>query len=204
MGKDSVILPNVVPGLERAVPEAGTAGALLVVADLVDRIKNVSGVLRALAAARKQDQRLSLDIIGDGEDRSALQQLAMELGLQDAVRFLGRLDNASVLDHMATRWALVVNSRFETFSVVTGEALALGRPVIATRCGGPTAFITPDNGLLIDPDDDAALAQAMLRLLRTAERYDPHVVRSSVDQRYGMDAVGRGYLAFYQNALAHA
>lgn len=204
LGNGTVILPNVVPGLERKVPGAGRPGELLVVADLVDRIKNVSGVLRALAEAREQDQRLTLDIIGDGEDRTALMQLATELGLQAQVRFLGRLDNASVLDHMATRWALVVNSRFETFSVVTGEALALGRPVIATRCGGPTAFITPENGLLIEPDDDAALAQAMLQLLRTAHSYDPQTVRNSVDERYGLDAVGRGYLAFYQNAMGHA
>lgn len=201
--KDPMVLPNVVPGLERALPPAGTPGELLVVADLVDRTKNVSGVLRALAEARKQDERLRLTIIGDGEDRAALEQLAEALHLEGAVCFLGRLANAGVLDHMAQHWALVVNSNVETFSVVTGEALALGRPVIATRCGGPTAFITPENGLLIDPRDDAALAQAMLDLLAKAEHFDPQVIRSTVGERYSSEAVGRTFHHFHQNAIGH-
>lgn len=202
--KDPVLLPNVVPGLERPLPPAGTAGELLVVADLVDRTKNVSGVLRALAEARKKDARLRLSIIGDGEDRAALEQLAERLQLKDAVRYLGRLANAEVLDHMAQHWALVVNSNVETFSVVTGEALALGRPVIATRCGGPTQFITPENGLLVEPRDDAALAQAMLDLLSHSDRFDPQVIRSTMGERYSSKAVGRTFHHFHQNAIGHA
>lgn len=201
---DTVLLPNVVPGLERTLPSAGTPGDLLVVADLVDRTKNVSGVLRALAEARKKDVRLRLSIIGDGEDRAALEHMAERLQLKGAVRFLGRLANAEVLDQIAKHWALVVNSNVETFSVVTGEALALGRPVIATRCGGPTAFITPENGLLIEPRDDAALAQAMLHLLANAERFEPQVIRSTVGERYSSQAVGRIFHHFHQNAIGHA
>ncbi len=202
--KDPVVLPNVVPGLERPLPAAGTPGDLLVVADLVDRTKNVSGILRALAEARKQDERLLLTIIGDGEDRAMLEELVERLHLSSAVRFLGRLANTAVLDHIAQHWALVVNSNVETFSVVTGEALALGRPVIATRCGGPSAFITPENGLLIDTGDDVALARSMLHLLETADHYDPQEIRNSVGAHYNRNAVGLGYLAFYQNALGHA
>lgn len=197
------VVPNVVPGLERPLPPAGSPGQLLMVADLVDRIKNVSGVLRALDRARGQDQRLKLTIIGDGPDRARLEELCHALGLKDHVRFLGRLANREVLDHMATSWAVVVNSYVETFSVVTGEALAQGRPVIATRCGGPTAFIHPDNGILVPPGDDEALTSAMLLLLRDAHRYDPATIRRSVSDRFSYEAVGRAFVERYQHVLHH-
>ncbi len=194
------VVPNTIPGLDRPLPPAGPAGRFLMVADLVDRIKCVSGVLRALARARQQEAALQLTVIGDGPDRSALEALTRTLGLADHVRFLGRLPNSAVLDHMAQAFAVVVNSRVETFSVVTGEALAQGRPVIATRCGGPEAFITPMNGLLIPVDDDDALTEAMLRLTRDAGRYRPEAIRAGVNERYGPDAVGRTLLRTLEQA----
>jgi hypothetical protein len=51
------------------------------------------------------------------------------------------MENTAVLDRMAVCGTVIINSNVETFSKVTGEALALGKPVIATRCGGPEAFI---------------------------------------------------------------
>jgi len=197
------VVPNVVPGLERPLPPRGTPGQLLVVADLVDKTKNVSGVLRALARARKLDARFELTVVGDGPDRQMLEDMVRSLGLADAVCFLGRLANNEVLDHTAKCWAVVINSNVETFSVVTGEALAQGKPVIATRCGGPIAFVTPQNGLLIDVGDDAALAAAMLELLAQNERYDPATIRQSVSERFSYDAVGRAFMEQYTKALTH-
>lgn len=197
------VVPNVVPGTDRPLPAAGRAGSFMVVADLVDRTKNVSGVLRAFAVAMKQNPQLRLEIIGDGPDGAALRELSHRLGSNGSVRFLGRLSQPEVLDHMARTGAVVVNSNVETFSVVTGEALALGKPVIATRCGGPQAFITDDNGMLIDPRDEGALAGRMLAMASSADRYDPRKIRESVSGRYGPHAVGRAFMEIYSSVLAH-
>lgn len=196
------VVPNVIPGLERPLPLKSEPGRFLMVADLVDRIKNVSGVLRALAEARRTDGRLGLAIIGDGPDRIELEQIVHDLGLVSHVHFHGRLPNQQVIDHMAVAFAVVVNSRVETFSVVTGEALAQGKPVIATRCGGPEAFITPANGLLIAPDDDAALAAAMTALTRDAKNWDPATIRRTVGERFGPQAIGSALNDAYRSALA--
>ncbi len=196
------VVPNVVPGLERPLPPMGPSGEFLIVADLVDRTKNVSGALRALSALRRQGEKAHLSIIGDGPDRGMLEQLARELGISDLVRFEGRLPNRDVLDRMAHAFAVIVNSNVETFSVVTGEALAQGKPVIATRCGGPQAFITEANGILIDPRDDAALAAAMLRLISAPERWDPGAIRASVGERFSPAAVGQAFATIYQRCLA--
>lgn len=197
------VVPNVIPGIELPLPAAGRPGDFLMVADLVDRIKNVSGVFRALAKAIEQDNRLRLTVIGDGPDRAMLHRLAEELGLTHRIRFLGRLANSDVLRHMSDAFAVIVNSNVETFSVVTGEALAQGKPVIATRCGGPQAFITESNGMLIDPMDDDSLSAAMLRICSDAQRFNPQAIRRTVSDRFTPQAVGRSFLSAYQSALGH-
>lgn len=197
------VVPNMVPGLDRPLPPAGEPGHFLVVADLVDRTKNVSGVLHALAHARRIDERLRLTIIGDGPNRRELEELSGKLGLSSCVDFLGRMPNSAVLERMATAFAVIVNSNVETFSVVTGEALAQGKPVIATRCGGPEAFITEANGLLIGPRDNDALRDAMVHLTTNAARYPAEAVRRSVGDRFSAEAVGHTFHTIYQRVLDH-
>ncbi|MBP7408533.1 MAG: glycosyltransferase, partial [Flavobacteriales bacterium] len=198
------VVPNVVPGLDRPLPPAGAPGHFLMVADLVDRTKNVSGALHALAIALRTNKDLRLTIIGDGPDRKMLEDLTDELGLRKSVQFLGRVPNTVVLDRMATIFAVIINSNVETFSVVTGEALAQGKPVIATRCGGPVAFIREVNGILIEPKDDAALAMAMLQLTAHATEYEPTRIRASVSDRTTPAAVGAAFHQVYQRILPNA
>ncbi|MBL7952112.1 MAG: glycosyltransferase [Flavobacteriales bacterium] len=192
------VVPNVIPGLDRPLPPLGAADHFLVVADLVDRTKNVSGVIRAFAALKRIGLDLKLSIIGDGPDRAMLETLAAAEGVASAVSFLGRLPNSSVLDHMAKAGSVIVNSNVETFSVVTGEALAQGKPVIATRCGGPQAFIQEGNGILVDVGDDAGLAEALRVLHRTHGTYDPMVIRTKLSTRYSPEAVGNGFAELYR------
>jgi glycosyltransferase involved in cell wall biosynthesis len=195
------VVPNVVPGLDRPLPPPGDPGHFMMVADLVDRTKNVSGVLRALAMAITQRPGIRLTVIGDGPDRDLLEALADDLDLRSQVTFLGRLPNAQVLEHMARTGAVIINSNVETFSVVTGEALAQGKPVIATRCGGPIAFVTPENGLLIPVGDEHALLQAMVQLHDDHSEYVPERIRGSVSERFGQAAVADGFRRIYQRIL---
>ncbi len=192
------VVPNVVPGTDRPLPPRGEKGRFLMVADLVDRIKNVSGVLRALATLVARYPEVRLTIIGDGPDRDRLEQLAHQLNVLDRVTFLGRLANSDVLDHMGRTGAVIINSHVETFSVVTGEGLAQGKPVIATRCGGPIAFITPENGFLIPVNDDNALVSAMARLMEQWDTFDPALIRASVQDRFGERAVGQAFVNLYE------
>lgn len=198
------VVPNVIPGLDHRLPPAGTAGHFMVVADLVDRTKNVSGVIQAFAQIAADEAAARLTIIGDGPDRGVLETLALELGVGDRITFLGRLPNTGVLEHMATTGAVIINSNVETFSVVTGEALAQGKPVIATRCGGPQGFVTAGNGILIDVGDTGALATAMRTMIREAVRYDPTRIRASVSERFSPEAVGEAFMRIHRRSLGTA
>jgi len=198
------VIPNVIPGLDRPLPPPGAVGRFLVVADLVDRIKNVSGVLRALQVVRASGRPARLDVIGDGPDAAPLRILAGSLGIADAVTWHGRLANRAVLDLAGEVQAVIVNSRVETFSVVTGEALALGRPVIATRCGGPERMVNEANGLLIPVDDMGALASAMSALMDAPERHSPTAVRATIAGSGDPEVVGRMFGRIYERILGHA
>ena len=197
------VVPNTVPGTDRPLPAPGDSRQFMMVADLVDKTKNVSGVLRALKDGRDQGIDLRLDVIGDGTDMNALRELSSKLGLNGSVRWLGRMSNSDVLTNMATTGTVIINSNVETFSVVTGEALAMGKPVIATRCGGPVAFITEENGVLIEPRDDAALTVAMVSRATEQREYDAATIRRTMDERFSAKAVGEQFMAIYQRVIEH-
>lgn len=201
LGTDLLVVPNTVPGTDRPLPPAGPKERFMVVADLVDRTKNVSGVLRALKMARDEGSNAHLDVIGDGRDGAELRALATALGSNGHVTWHGRLSNAEVLERMSGTGAVIINSNVETFSVVTGEALALGKPVIATRCGGPEGFITPENGVLIPPADDRELARMILAFSRGEFIKDPATVRRTVSDRFSPPVVADKFMAIYERVL---
>ena len=113
------------------------------------------------------------------------------------------MENSAVLDLMAVCGCVIVNSNVETFSIVTGEALALGKPVIATRCGGPEGFIHESNGLLIAPKDNAALAAAMLEIRSRHGEFHPQEQRDSLGGAFTASAVAQQYFSIYRAILGH-
>jgi glycosyltransferase involved in cell wall biosynthesis len=138
---------------------------------LVGRLTAQKGVDDFLAAARRiRDERgdVRFAIVGNGPQRLALEVLARELDLEDEVRFTGyRADIASVL---ATSDLVALPSRAEGLPVVLLEALAMGRPVVATKVGGiPDMVRDGQTGVLIEPNRPDQLADAILALLDAPE-----------------------------------
>ena len=169
--------------------------------------KGMDVLLRALArlgAAPSTPLPVELHIGGDGPQRAALQSLAASLGVQDRVRWLGALRPEQVPAHLARCNAFVLASRHETFGVVLAEALMCGKPVLATRCGGPEAIVNEFNGLLVDVDDAAALAARMHVMASGGVRYDAAAIRADALARFSMPAVGERVAALYERVLAGA
>lgn len=121
-------------------------------------------LLPALAAARQRaDIRLTL--VGDGELRPALTERIAGLGLSGAVRMTGWLGEAQVRAELAAAHALVVPSFAEGLPVVLMEAMAAGRPAVATAIAGIPELVVPgETGWLIPAGDADELATGMLRV----------------------------------------
>jgi glycosyltransferase involved in cell wall biosynthesis len=129
------------------------------------RYKGVELVLRALAEARRRRPDLSLDIAGNGDDRPRLEALAATLGLGDAVRFLGFVDEETKLSLLRRAVANVFPSPKEGWGITVMEAAACGTPSLASDSPGLRDSVRDgETGLLVPHGDVAAMAAAMLRL----------------------------------------
>lgn len=192
------VVPNVTGGLPAAVAAAGDRegepGYLLFVGRLRIR-KGVEVLLAALAELRRSSPAAVLRIAGGGEHGPALERRAAELGLRDAVTFLGSCDGARVRGLLAGAAALVVPSIYEGMPLVVLEAMAAGVPVVASAVSGiPEVVVDGETGWLVPPESPAALAAALSEVLanpaaaarrgaagrrRVAELYRPAVAAAA-------------------------
>lgn len=174
---------------------------LVSVGNLV-RQKRIDLLIRALVHVRQID--VALTVIGDGPQRSELEALAGALGLDDRVHFLGSIPRHEVARQLEAAHALVVSSALETFSVAAVEALASGRPVLTTRCGGPESFIGPAEGVVVERGNSEALATGIVTLRKRldADEFEPARLARSVQTRFSTDAVANQLEHLYRDVLA--
>jgi glycosyltransferase involved in cell wall biosynthesis len=184
---------------EAAIPEA--APLIGIVGRLVP-IKDVGVFLEAARRVHETHPDAHFAVVGDGDERPALERHAAELGLEGRLHFFGwRLDRSAVYGDLD----VVVNcSRNEGTPVALIEALAAGRPVVATRVGG-----TPDllgdgaRGMLVPPADPEALAGAIRSVLDApgAARTVARVGQEYVLRRHSTARLLRDVDALYRDLL---
>jgi len=126
-------------------------------------LKRIDLLVRALAEPAARGVRAV--VAGDGEDRASLERLAADLGVSHRVTFLGRIDEATMLHHLANCRAVSFAPFAEDYGFVTVEAFASRKAVITCRdSGGPTELVRDEHtGLVCDPTP-AALAFALARV----------------------------------------
>ena len=146
-------------------------------------IKRLDLLLEALALARGNGYRVQLAVAGDGEARHVLEQMARDLGIAESVHFLGyRRDLATIA---AASDAVILSSDNEGTPVSLIEAGAAARPGIATNVGGVPDVVTDRTGILVPPNDVAALAAGIERLAG-----DPDL-RANMGKQARDHAIGR-------------
>lgn len=184
---------RVIPNFVRALPPGGERGqkSLLAVGRL-DRQKGFDVLLRAFAACGLAQHGVTLTILGEGPERKALETLARELNVAQAVEMPGVVEKPEVWMGRATVY--VLPSRYEGFPNALLEAMAMGCPVIAADCdSGPREIIrNGENGLLVPVEDVGALADAMKTLFADAALRDRLGAGAlTVRDRYSRDAIVR-------------
>lgn len=181
----------------------GDALTIGVVARLV-AVKDHAMLLRSFARLAGTLPHVHLLCIGEGPERSALEASAAAAGIGARVHFPGTLPNTpnphGLLD------ISVLPSRTEGFPNSVVEAMAAGRPVVATAVGGtPEAVVEGQTALLVPAGDDAAMAQALRRLVESPEqrRAFGAAGRERARTEYHVDAVLGRLSDWYASLLAH-
>ncbi len=165
------------------------------------RGKGMDLLLDALARWNPAPAEVRLHIGGDGPERHSLEMQVDRLGLRDRVRFLGRLRPDEVPQAMAGCHAFALASRHETFGLVLAEALAAGRPVLSTRCGGPQSIVGSGDGLLVEPECVEDVARGLRELRELARAAQPAELRARARARFGAASVSSRLLDLYRRAL---
>jgi glycosyltransferase involved in cell wall biosynthesis len=141
-------------------------------------------------------------MVGDGPERIDAEQEARQLGVQDRVFFLGKLEAVAPL--LASADLFLLPSQSESFGLSALEALATGVPVIGTRVGGlPVVVREGETGALCAVGDVDGMARAAVALLRDEAQWRSASALAASDarERFSLDQVVAQYEAFYEDAL---
>lgn len=173
-----------------------------VVANLI-HYKGHRFLLQACPEVKRKIPEARILLIGDGPLRGELEALAKELHVKEEVLFLG--SRQEIPELLALMDLAVLPSLEEGFPNAVLEAMAAGKPVVATKVGGiPEAVVHGETGLLVPPKDPEALAQAITSLLSDPElaRKMGHAGRERVNKAFGLDRMIREMEGLYEELIA--
>ena len=196
-----VVLPNVVNldmfHINQKCTDATSTDAINRVPTIIhiscfeDKSKNISGLLESLKIIDDKGIDFQCKLIGEGMDLDLMKEKAKNLQLINKVSFTGLLQGQTLADELSSGDFLVLSSNYENMPVVILEALASGLPVVSTNVGGIKEMIDDTKGILVEPRNKEALAEAMIKMIETHKNYDANYLRNSVIEKYGYESVGR-------------
>jgi glycosyltransferase involved in cell wall biosynthesis len=152
------------------------------------------------AMAERIDQNFVVVFLGEGDQRSAIEELARSLGVLSQCRFLGRVTNPG--DYLHACDGVLMPSRFEGLSIGCIEAVCAGKPVIASNISAFSPFMRPST-LFVESESIQGLADALGALLINADHYSRLAAEHQAYycEEFDIQTVARRYLDFYQKLL---
>jgi len=164
------------------------------------RNKGIIELLHALKIAHSElGDGIRLTLIGEGAALAECQALAEGLSVSGACDFAGLLPHTQVRDWMQRCEALILASHNESFGVVLVEAMACGKPVIATRCGGPEEIVTPETGILVEPGNPQALADGIVDLMENYDTFVPSRISKYAHAEFNPQRVAQMITCVYND-----
>jgi glycosyltransferase involved in cell wall biosynthesis len=200
------LIPNGVD-LRRFAPDLTPPGRSTPTVVTVSRLVPKNGIdtmLRALRLVADNHPQVEARILGDGPERNRLEQLASELGLQDRVRFHGRVPHADVPQHLRAASIFVRPSRSEGMGNAFVEAMAAGLPVVGTPAVAAAGFLRDgETGLVCNADDPPGLAAKIGSLIEAPELAARIAGRGCawVRSHFDLDATARQYASVFRQVL---
>lgn len=196
------VIPNLVD--ERRFQPAAPASDKFIFLTLcsISEQKGIGDLIRAISVWNPETDRFEFRIAGEGQMSLEYQKLAERLGVADRIRWLGPIGRKEVPALFSDCHVYVMPSRHETFGIVYAEAIACGKPVIATRCGGPEYIVNEHNGRLVNVGDVKDLAKTMQWMATHWSDFDAKIIRADFETRFSRPAVVGELRNLYQSVLA--
>lgn len=193
-GVDSLIVPNSVDELI-FVPKKSLKRdkkcTFFTVALTLSKEKGIAELLQAIKLIQNENPAALNNVqfrIG-GLCESAFKKMAIKLGIQDHLLWLGEINREDVIKEFQDCDCFILPSHQETLGMVFIEAMFCGKPVIATKCGGPEYSVSPSQGILIDIKHPRQLKEATLTFLKDKEAFDSVLIREKAVEMFSTSKV---------------
>lgn len=187
------------------VHKKGNTFRFLHVSMLVDREKNITGMLEAFSKVLQQG-KFELTIVGDGPEHAGHEATANRLGLTGHVHFVGLKSANEIAQLMNEHDALLMFSNFEGMPVTIIEAQCCGMPVLATNTGAIREMLTNPKDMLVEPGDIEQLTKSMLLMKSNLDSMnDIEDMRRAISEKaqktYSYEAVAEELDHIYQKVI---
>lgn len=167
--------------------------------------KGMDILIKAWAKVSAKYPQAKLIIGGGGKSLEKVVEWTRKYQITENVELLGALTRQQVGKQMQMCDCFVLPSRYETFGVVYIEAMACGKPVIAVANGGPDDFVHEFNGILIQPEQEEELVQALDKMITAIEKkdatYQPERIAAYVEEKFSYRAIAEQLEKIYQNII---
>jgi glycosyltransferase involved in cell wall biosynthesis len=167
----------------------------------LDKNKNQAMLIKSFARSFKGQDKIRLLVVGDGCEYNNLKNLVDDLGVSKQVILYGNASRAEVVKLLQNSNVFVLASKYETFGVAVIEALAVGLPVISTKCGGPESIIVNNSlGLLVE-NTELNLSLAMENMFKNYKNYEKKFIINYVQNNFSSTAVIQKIVSIYNKVL---
>jgi glycosyltransferase involved in cell wall biosynthesis len=158
-------------------------------------------LIEAFAALKKQSKyaHARLWLAGSGSEYDTIKAQIDNLQLEKDVIMHGLLSRQRILEAIQQSDSIVLSSDYETFGVVLIEGMLFGKPVIATKCGGPESFVNDTCGILIETGNVEQLADAMAWQMDNQDVYSATSIRNYALDQFGAASFLRKINEIYPN-----
>jgi len=199
------ILPDYFLSCQEHPEDMRDGSYILTIANLW-KYKGVDILLMAMRTVYDCGYNVKLVIVGEGNDKEQLMAMSKSLKIENKVIFKGSINDAQEKkDLLRNCEFLVLPSRLEPFGIVNLEAMAAGKAVVSTRCGGTPEVVKDGiNGILVEPHNDQALAQGMMRLLDDQEltgELGRNGRKIAQEAKFSWDNIADQYIEIYKKVL---
>jgi sugar transferase (PEP-CTERM/EpsH1 system associated) len=189
---NGVAVPKLTARTSRSCKKFITIGRL-------DHVKNQTLLIRAFARAKRLDifSQTELDIVGDGSLALELSSLISELGMTKYIKLLGyRTDIVELLNDADV---FVLSSNYEAMPMTILEAISVKTPVICTNVGGISKFVSDQQVLLVEANNEQALADALLELVQPSPQTEQRIKSAYqlLIEQYSVERMVESYLNLY-------
>ncbi len=167
-----------------------------------DRQKNLTGLLRIIKSLKDKRDDFLFYLIGDGNDFETVKKYAKKLGLTDSeLKFTGVLEGEELVDLYYKSSFSVLFSNYENIPVVISESLVCGKPFISTNVGGIGEHIDDYNGILVHPENEDEMYEAITYMLDHLNNYNQEEIAKNALHKYDYRSVGCSIMDIYKSSL---